>query len=172
MPSRHEHSGPKLDAFRLARERGVLEGRVDAHRLPRIAETLAKGPSNVGWRIEGRADVAGRPALEIDLAGAVSLKCQRCLDDFEWPVDQRTEVLLAHNERELAALDADSSADGAAGAHRGRVAAGVAVCAAASGWRVHERVSRRTGFTPFSGEHDGSPAEQEVAVEARHAPCA
>jgi uncharacterized protein len=111
MPSRHEHSGPKLDAFRLARERGVLVGRVDAHRLPRIAETLAQGPANVGWRIEGRADVAGRPALEIDLAGAVSLKCQRCLDDFEWPVDQRTEVLLAHDERELAALDADSSAE-------------------------------------------------------------
>lgn len=111
MPSRLEHSGPKLDAFRLARERGVVEGQVDVHRLPRIAETLAAGPSHVGWRIEGSADVAGRPALEIEVTGAVSLTCQRCLDDFEWPVDQRTEVLLARDERELAVLDADSSAE-------------------------------------------------------------
>lgn len=111
MPSRHEHSGPKLDAFRLARERGVIEGRIDAHRLPRVADALGNGPANVGWRIAGVEDVAGRAALEIEVTGAVALTCQRCLDDFEWPVDQRTEVLLAHDERELAALDADSSAE-------------------------------------------------------------
>ena len=39
------------------------------------------------------------------------LTCQRCLEDFEWPIDQRTEVLLARDERELAVLDADNSAE-------------------------------------------------------------
>jgi DUF177 domain-containing protein len=111
MAARHEHSGGKLDAMRLARERGVAAGRVDAHRLPRVADVLADGPAEVAWRIEGSADAAGRPTLAIELAGAVPLTCQRCLDPFEWPVDQRTDVLLARDERELAALDADSSAE-------------------------------------------------------------
>jgi uncharacterized protein len=33
------------------------------------------------------------------------LQCQRCLRLFWWPVHQRTAVLLAHDERELAYLD-------------------------------------------------------------------
>ena len=111
MAARHEHSGGKLDAMRLARERGVAEGSVDAHRLPRVVDVLADGPADVDWRIEGTVDAADRPALAIELSGVVSLTCQRCLDPFEWPVDQRTDVLLARDERELAALDADSSAE-------------------------------------------------------------
>jgi uncharacterized protein len=111
MPTRQVQSGAKLDAFRLAREHGVVEGSVDAHGLSRVADVLADGPADVAWRIEGSADAAGRPALAIEIAGSVPLICQRCLDDFDWPVAQRTEVLLAHDERELALLDADSSAE-------------------------------------------------------------
>ena len=92
MPTRQAQSGAKLDAFRLAREHGVVEGSVDAHRLSRVADVLAHGPADVAWRIEGSADAAGRPALAIEIAGSVPLTCQRCLDDFAWPVAQRTEV--------------------------------------------------------------------------------
>jgi len=111
MPTRQENAGPKLDAFRLAKEHGVLRGSVDAHTLPRVDDVLGEGPATVEWRIEGSEDADGRPALGIEVSGAVSLTCQRCLDDFEWPIAQRTEVLLAHDERELAALDAQSSAE-------------------------------------------------------------
>jgi uncharacterized protein len=111
MSIRHLHSGRTLDAFRLSREHGVAEGRVDAHQLERVDDVLADGPATIRWRIEGIADAAGRPALSIELAGAVSLTCQRCLDDFEWTVDQRTEVLLARDERELAMLDVDTSSE-------------------------------------------------------------
>ena len=101
-------SAQKFDAMRLARERGVLEGNVDPHALSRIAEPLT-GPGSVAWRIEGTADPAGRPALQIALRGSVTLECQRCLDGFAWPVDVTTEVLLARDDAELAALDAESS---------------------------------------------------------------
>ena len=111
MPCRDENAGPKLDAFRLARDRGVLEGTVDAHTLARVADVLGEGPANVGWRIEGTSDAEGRAALDIEVRGNVSLTCQRCLDDFDWPIAQRTEVLLARDERELAALDAQSSSE-------------------------------------------------------------
>ena len=37
--------------------------------------------------------------------GSVPLECQRCLQPFAWPVAQRTTLLLARDERELARLD-------------------------------------------------------------------
>ena len=110
MATRNEHSG-RLDAFRLAREHGAIGGSIDPHRLTRVADGLADGPANVEWRIGGTTDVAGRPALAIELKGTVPLTCQRCLGDFDWSIDQRTEVLLAKDERDLATLDADSSAE-------------------------------------------------------------
>jgi len=109
MVSRSKRSPGRLDALRLARERGVVEGRVDAHALLRVADLLSEGPAAIVWRIEGTTDGSGRPALRITLKGAVTLECQRCLGDFEWPIDQATDVLLARDDAELAALDADSS---------------------------------------------------------------
>jgi uncharacterized protein len=111
MITRRAHAGSRLDAFQLARERGVAEGTVDAHELPRVDDVLGDGPAQIEWRIEGTTDSAGRLALAIDIQGAVPLTCQRCLEVFEWPVDRRTSVLLARDERELAALDGDSDAE-------------------------------------------------------------
>lgn len=111
MAARDMNSPGRLDAFRIAREHGAVEGSVDPHRLPRVADQLADGPASLAWRIEGTEDASGRPALAIDLEGTVTLTCQRCLADFAWPIDQRTEVLLAHDERELATLDAQSSVE-------------------------------------------------------------
>jgi uncharacterized protein len=99
----------RFDALRLARERHAVTGSVDAHELPRVADLLSDGPASIEWRIEGAADGSQRPALRIALKGAVPLVCQRCLADFDWPIHQDTEVLLARDEGELAALDADSS---------------------------------------------------------------
>lgn len=109
--SRDKHSQRHFDAFRLAGEGGVIEGSVDPHRLPRVADLLSDRPASVAWRIEGVADASARPALRVALKGAVTLECQRCLADFEWPIDQATDVLLAHDEPELSALDAHSSSE-------------------------------------------------------------
>ena len=109
--SRARGSPGRFDAYRLAHERGVVEGSVDPHRLPRVADLLADGPASVAWRIEGTKDALGRPAVAVALRGSVSLTCQRCLAEFDWPIEQRSEVLLARDERELAALDAGSESE-------------------------------------------------------------
>jgi uncharacterized protein len=110
MAGRQESAGRrggKFDAFDLALRRASVIGAADAASLPRVADRLAAdgGAAEVSWKIVGAADVLGRPALEISLDGAVPLECQRCLQPFSWPVAQRTMVLLAHDERELATLD-------------------------------------------------------------------
>ena len=109
--SRARGSPGRFDAYRLAHERGVVEGSVDPRRLPRVADLLADGPASVAWRIEGTKDALGRPAVTVVLSGSVSLTCQRCLGDLDWPIEQRSEVLLARDERELAALDAGSESE-------------------------------------------------------------
>lgn len=110
MSGRQESAGRRggsFDAFDLALRRARVAGTADAGTLPRVVDRLAPdgGAANVAWQITGVADPLDRPALEISLNGAVTLECQRCLQSFVWPVAQRTVVLLARDERELAALD-------------------------------------------------------------------
>ena len=94
-----------FDAFRLARDRGVLEGALDvgaserlADRVAEVEDKAAKAGARLAWRIEGTTDGAGRPALAIELTGDVPLTCQRCLTPFALPVSQRTVAVLAKNE--------------------------------------------------------------------------
>ncbi len=101
------HRDGSFDAFDAALRRTVLSGSADATTLPRAADRLADGVVRIDWRIAGTADALERPALEVRLDGAVPLECQRCLRTFDWPIAQRTLLLLARDERELARLDAE-----------------------------------------------------------------
>ena len=97
----------RFDGFSLAARSAVIAGRVDAATLPRVNDLLAPESSGVDleYRIAGNADATGKPALEISVRGSVPLICQRCLQPFVWPVEQRTLLLLARDERELVKLD-------------------------------------------------------------------
>jgi uncharacterized protein len=97
-----------FDAYRLARERGVLTGTLDVEASERLEDRTAPGPGTVTWRIEGTVDEIGRPAIAIDVEGAVPVTCQRCLSDFPLPVDHRTVAVLARSEKEADELDASS----------------------------------------------------------------
>ena len=96
----------QFDAYAASERRLALRGSVDPRGLPRVAETLAgEGHGAVDWCIAGVVDAVGRPALDVQLDGRVPLVCQRCLQPYVQAVAQRTLLLLAHNEGELASLD-------------------------------------------------------------------
>lgn len=97
-----------FDPFRLSSERGEITGSLDVAKSDRLADRLAEGPGSVAWRIAGTKDSMGRPALSIVMSGQVPLECQRCLAQFDLPVDQRTLTLLAKSEADADALDAGS----------------------------------------------------------------
>lgn len=112
MPGRQATAARRaghFDAFDLARRRASITGQIDAASLPRVADRLDPegGDARVAWRIVGTADAFGHPALEIGIDGAVPLVCQRCLQSFTWTVAQRTVLLLARDETELARIDAE-----------------------------------------------------------------
>ena len=97
-----------FDAYRLVRERGILTGTLDVEASERLEDRTAPGPGAVTWRIEGTVDETGRPAIAIEIEGAVPVTCQRCLGDFPLAVDQRTVAVLARSEKEADELDATS----------------------------------------------------------------
>ena len=110
-------SGPghvaRFDAFKLSARGGSISGSLDARSLPNVADSLAPGddPVRAVWTIEGIASAEGRPALAIAIEAEVPLVCQRCLGRMAWKVSQSTEVLLAHDEGELASHDEGSEGE-------------------------------------------------------------
>src|SRR4051794_34999008 len=106
-PGRASRGERRFNGFDLAARGGVIEGDIDAVSLSRVNDLLAPEAiaADLHYRIAGDADGASRPALEITLQGEVPLTCQRCLQPFAWPVEQRTLLLLARDEPELARLD-------------------------------------------------------------------
>ena len=108
-----KHTPGTFDAYRLAREGGVLEGTLDILASDRLADRIAEpaddaAASEVAWRIVGTSDSAGRPAIAIDLDGEVPVICQRCLEPFLYPVAQHTIAVLAKNDADADSLDVDS----------------------------------------------------------------
>lgn len=101
-----EH-GPKVDPLRMFERGEVLTGVVDARTLEVASESFAEGdaPVDVAWRIAGVRGDDGRPALTLALQGSLPFTCQRCLEEFSWPLQQETRVLLARDDAELATLD-------------------------------------------------------------------
>jgi len=100
----------RFDAFALVASRGRIEGTVDPFDLERVQDALVDEngeipPAQVKYVLEGDVDGMGRSMLNVSLDGEVPLQCQRCLRLFTFPVHQRTSVLLAHDEQELAYLD-------------------------------------------------------------------
>jgi uncharacterized protein len=106
-----KHSPTRFDALKLAARGGCLAGEVDAVRLPRLADRVVQPPDadsdRIEWRIFGGLDAQRSPILTLSLEGRLFLICQRCLGPLRVPVAQRTELLLARDEAELARLDVD-----------------------------------------------------------------
>lgn len=101
---------PKIDVFRFIEAGETYLGEMPIVRLERLLDRLPEtmDPAAAGalaWQVRGLRDAMGRPALEVAVEGMFPLVCQRCLRLLEWPVAQRTVVLVARTPEALAALD-------------------------------------------------------------------
>ena len=99
----------RFDALELAARGEVLAGELDVAHRPRVADRLAPETSlaPITWRIAGARDALDRPMLAVSVEGSLPLVCQRCLQPFEAPIAQRSELLLARDDAELERLDAE-----------------------------------------------------------------
>lgn len=90
-----------IDGFEFAETGAVLSGGWPVADLPRLQDVLRSNAGSVDYVVRGTHDALGRAALEVSVAGALEMTCQRCLEALALRVDARTTLVLAHSEAEI-----------------------------------------------------------------------
>lgn len=93
--------GGAIDAFRFARERRTLHGKLGFDGLPRLRQSLADGAGEVDYELEGGIDGQGRSTLTLRIHASLPLICWRCLERMTVPVDQTSRFVLMAREADL-----------------------------------------------------------------------
>ena len=109
-----------VDAFRFAESGTILEGRLDAADLPRLAELSNGELQAFEARIAGVRSPRGKLGLEVWLRGPISVTCQRCLKPMELLLEPHAGFELERSEAQADAsgLDEDDVWDAVVGGER------------------------------------------------------
>lgn len=93
-------AGNIVDATLCAHSGTTIERRLTAADFPRLrAAGVREGSAfTVLFRF---SQFEGRTAIDGELQGSVVLTCQRCMKPFEWPLQERFQVILVRTEAEL-----------------------------------------------------------------------
>jgi uncharacterized protein len=99
------------DVYELARQGRLIEGELGVQELPRLAGYLADANARLRYRIEGRLDDRGRPCARLQVAGDLTLECQRCSAPLAFHLDRAGEFRFVATEEELNALPIEGDED-------------------------------------------------------------
>lgn len=106
-----------IDAFDFARNARSLHGKIPLSALERLQDYLTDTLGSLLYAVGGDQDEEGKLVLQIQIHGAVNLKCQRCLEMLVHVLDINTRLLLAQDEGELSRFDEDASVDSVLARH-------------------------------------------------------
>jgi uncharacterized protein len=88
---------PFIDSLEFANNGKELCGEISLNNLPRLREMLFDPEGILIYRVTG-SHVGDSHTLEITLSGNCNLRCQRCLERLEYPLDLSTRVQLIKAE--------------------------------------------------------------------------
>jgi uncharacterized protein len=91
-----------IDAFEFARKGLEASGSLAIEQLERL-DVLERSGS-LEWRATGSCDADGRPFLGLAVKGKLVLACQRCLEPMVHEVNVGSQLLLARDEAQAAAV--------------------------------------------------------------------
>jgi uncharacterized protein len=77
---------PLIDSVDFARNGKEMRGEIAVSALSRLADKLAKSDGSLTYIVRGY-HAEGRDMLEVSLQGTCTLRCQRCLNELEYPVN-------------------------------------------------------------------------------------
>lgn len=83
----------QIDFTKLAEQHGRLEGTLPLEPMSRLKELLANTDGVVTIHAYFNRDADHKPFLELNIETTVILECQRCLENFEYPL--AIQVLLS-----------------------------------------------------------------------------
>lgn len=90
-----------IDSLAFAREAGSLQGDLRIAGLTRMLDSLADSAGYLSYRVEGRVGPRNRSQLLLQVDGVLSLRCQRCLEGVEYPLEMRSLLELVEDEDDL-----------------------------------------------------------------------
>jgi uncharacterized protein len=101
---------PFIDSVDFARNGKEIRGEIAVSALSRLADMLAKADGSLAYIVRGYHK-DGRDMLEVSLQGACTLRCQRCLNGLEYPVNQVSHLWLLPADRLDEAEEDDDEMD-------------------------------------------------------------
>lgn len=95
--------GGVIDNVEFAKSGRQLEGRLGLPGLSRAADLLLE--ADVGYQLTGSVGSRGELLLHLRLDGAISVRCERCLEAMGVPLTQETVFELRRDEQSISADD-------------------------------------------------------------------
>ena len=97
-----------LDSLDFAHNARELRGVAQVADLPRLLDMLASAAGEINFVVRGYQDRHGKPMLELALTGQCQLRCQRCLQGLDYPVQMVSHLLLLRaDELDESAVEED-----------------------------------------------------------------
>jgi uncharacterized protein len=96
------YARPFIDSLDFARNGRRISGEVQIAELPRLLDILENPQGILSYAVQGGVDKQGTHFLDVSVTGQGQLRCQRCLDGLDYPVQLETRLLL----RDQPSLDA------------------------------------------------------------------
>lgn len=83
-----------IDSLEFARTGQVLRGSLSLPGLDRLKDSLADAVGTVEFEVRGGHDARHRPILKVAIHGNLRLRCQRCLEALDHPLQILNTLLL------------------------------------------------------------------------------
>ena len=96
------YARPFINSLDFARNGRRISGEVKVAELPRMLDMLEDPQGILSYTVQGGVDKQGTHFLDVNVAGQCRLRCQRCLNGMDYPVQLHTRLLL----RDQSGLDA------------------------------------------------------------------
>jgi uncharacterized protein len=93
-----------IDPLEMARAGRTLEGELELSAMPRLGEALCDTPAKARIRMQFGRDDAGYSHVNGTAAADLSLRCQRCLECMDWPVEVSFSLGIVTGEEQAALL--------------------------------------------------------------------
>src|SRR6478672_7042477 len=94
-----------IDAFDFCRQKLERAGETALADMQRLTAELTDAQGSLRWAVQGGSDGKGHPKLTLQVSGPVHLRCQRCLQPFEFAIDSSSVLILAQDEASADALE-------------------------------------------------------------------
>lgn len=95
----------QFDALEAVRLRQEFSGELPLAALSRFTDGLPAQHGTVAWHAQGMEGRFGERLLRVHVRAQPLVVCQRCLEEFAWPIDSVAVLQLVDSEDELGEYD-------------------------------------------------------------------